>query len=911
MTDLEFDDACAIAEAVRTGKQSAETVTQAYLDRIRSQNPQLNAFTHVGETRALAQARAIDARRAKGETLGALAGVPFAVKNLFDIKGLTTLAGADHNRDHAPAERDAVLITRLEQEDAVLLGALNMGEYAYDFTGENCHFGNSLNPWDTTRMSGGSSGGCGSATGGRLAPLTLGSDTNGSIRVPSSFCGVWGLKPTYGRLPRTGSFPFCDSLDHLGPLACSVRDLALSFDVLQGHDHGDPACASRENIDCSSSLNDGVQDLRIARAAGYFDCDAFPDAARAVARVCKALGVTDTAELQGAAEGRAAAYLITNIEGAQLHLGRLRQAPERFDPDTRDRFLAGALLPASYYVRAQQVRHWYHEQALRTFREVDVLIAPCTPCVAPPSGTKTFTLRGETHLLRPNLGYFTQPISAIGLPSCVVPMLDDESGLPIGVQIIAAPWREDLCLRVARFSRRRGLHCSGITGMTLSLNKRLLGGIMLTIGLHAYDELVLLIALPSIADELALSAHYGATIAAYILAAVAGMSAAGRYIDALGPRRVLIAGLAALATGLLLAAFASSGALFVGARILQGLGGGIAVTCAFALLNLLSDANRKGQAVMAIDLAWVIPSLSAPAIGGVLIDFLHWRWIFLLQLPPLVLIAILLFPNLHKLDQHHAWPPLRVLTDALRIAVGCGAFLTIIGQPPGWAWALLPFTFWLTLPAFNRVMPEGWYKGATPLALPILISMLGFIAFYGMEAYQPLYLIDYAGLPSTLAGAILTTASLSWLTGSHLASRFHPSLSRVDSMLIGNLFLMCGVLCVGTVSLMAWSLWWMYPSWALAGLGMGFIFNASRAAAMENTPKKQEGFVATAITLAANMGIALSSGLGGATKNQIFASGGTLKEVLLAVVLLGIAVSLINVLLLQKRKRDFQHQPTH
>ncbi len=171
----------------------------------------LNAFTAVTAERARSRAAANPA--------GPLAGVPFAVKNLIDVAGLPTLAGSKINREHPPADADATLIARLEAAGAMLVGALNMGEYAYDFTGENSHDGPSRNPHDTTRMTGGSSGGSGGAVAGGLVPIALGSDTNGSIRVPSSFCGIFGLKPTYGRLSRAGSFPFVASLDHLGPFA--------------------------------------------------------------------------------------------------------------------------------------------------------------------------------------------------------------------------------------------------------------------------------------------------------------------------------------------------------------------------------------------------------------------------------------------------------------------------------------------------------------------------------------------------------------------------------------------------------------------------------------------------------------------------------------------------------------------
>lgn len=445
-----------ITTALGSGQLGCESLIQETLDDIHAQNGDLKAFTLICSERAIKTARRIDQKVARGETLGKLAGVPFAVKNLFDIKDEVTLAGSKINKGHAPATKDAVLIERLEAEDAVLVGALAMGEYAYDFTGENAHYGNCANPFDHTRMSGGSSSGSGSAVGAKLVPLSLGSDTNGSIRVPSSFCGIFGLKPTYGRLPRTHSFPFCDSLDHLGPLARTASDLATAFDLLQGFDEGDHACVNKDVLPTQSSLNQGIGGLKIMRLSGYFNCDEFTQARKAVDKICKALEVNEQTQLRGAKEGRSAAYLITNIESSRLHLQRLKTRAHDFDPDTRDRFLAGAMLPASWYIRALQVRQWYKEQALAQFKHCDLLVAPATPCVAPKIGQKILSIGGVDQPLRPNLGYFTQPISAIGLPSVVVPTIDDDTGLPIGVQLIAAPWREDLCLRAAKFLEDAG-----------------------------------------------------------------------------------------------------------------------------------------------------------------------------------------------------------------------------------------------------------------------------------------------------------------------------------------------------------------------------------------------------------------------------------------------------------------------
>ena len=449
-----WQSASQIARAFADGKVSALDVTEAALARIARHDLELNSFTDVMADRARLRARAIDAARASGKPVGPLAAVPFAVKNLFDIKDLATRAGSRINRDRVPSGRDASLIERLEAEGAVLVGALNMGEYAYDFTGENIHDGASRNPHDLTRMTGGSSGGSAAAVAGGLVPLALGSDTNGSIRVPSSFCGIFGLKPTYGRLSRARSFPFVASLDHLGPFARHVEDLALAYDAMQGPDHDDAACTERVPEFVRPSLASGVGGLRIAIADGYFAKNVFPEAREAVSRVARALSATQEVDIPEAARARAAAYVITTTEGASLHLDRLRQRPGDFDPAVRDRLLSGAMIPAALVDRAQKFRRWYRARVLELFRSVDVIIAPATPSVAPRLGQATIVLDGVELPLRPNIGIHTQPISFIGLPVVAVPVPLDP--MPIGVQIISAPWREDIALRVGYELERLG-----------------------------------------------------------------------------------------------------------------------------------------------------------------------------------------------------------------------------------------------------------------------------------------------------------------------------------------------------------------------------------------------------------------------------------------------------------------------
>jgi len=398
MTDFAWSSAGAIAAAVDRGAAGAGEVIDQTLQRIAHRNPLLNAFTAVTADRARA--------RAATKPRGPLAGVPFAVKNLIDIAGVPTLAGSKINRERPPANADATLIARLEAAGAILVGALNMGEFAYDFTGENSHDGPSRNPHDTTRMTGGSSGGSGSAVAGGLAPIALGSDTNRSIRVPASFCGIFGLKPTFGRLSRAGSFPFVASLDHLGTLARSTMDLAVAYDATTGPDPLDPACTDRLDPPTAPSVHRGSDGLRIARAGGYFRIGAGPEALTAVDNVARALGVSREVEIAEAARAREAAYVITTAEAGALHLHRLPRQARDFDPDVRDRLIAGAMVPAPWLVQAQKFRRWYRDRVLRLFDKVDAILASATPCIAPPIGQRTFVLEGQEMLLRPNIGIY-------------------------------------------------------------------------------------------------------------------------------------------------------------------------------------------------------------------------------------------------------------------------------------------------------------------------------------------------------------------------------------------------------------------------------------------------------------------------------------------------------------------------
>lgn len=399
----------------------------------------------------------MDARRARGETLPPLAGLPYAVKNLFDIESLTTLAGSRINQELPAAHEDAVLVQRLRAAGAVLVGALNMDEYAYGFTTENTHYGATRNPHDSARIAGGSSGGSGAAVAARQVPLTLGSDTNGSIRVPASLCGTWGLKPTFGRLSRRGTYPFVHSLDHLGPLADSVHSLALAYDALQGPDPLDPGCQALRVQAAAPALQQGIGGLRIGVLGGYFREHAGAPARAAVDLAARTLGARGEVLWPDAALARAAAFIVTASEGGSLHLQDLRQRPQDFEPLSVDRFIAGLLQPADWYLRAQRFRRVYRDRVNALFQDWDLLLAPATPVSAPEIGSEWIEINGSRHPCRPAMGLLTQPISFAGCPVVAAPLWPEGTGgMPIGVQLIAAPWNEALCLRAARMLEEAG-----------------------------------------------------------------------------------------------------------------------------------------------------------------------------------------------------------------------------------------------------------------------------------------------------------------------------------------------------------------------------------------------------------------------------------------------------------------------
>jgi AtzE family amidohydrolase len=448
------------------GEVSALEIADAHLSAIDKKNPTLNAFTEVTNARMRTEAKHLDSLGEEKAAERPFCAVPYAVKNLFDVEGVTTLAGSKVYANAPAATHDSYLVERMRNTGGMLAGCLNMDEFAYGFTTENTHYGPSRNAWDITRIGGGSSGGSAVAVASGMVPISLGSDTNGSIRVPASLNGIYGLKPTFGRLSRRGTFPFVASLDHLGPFARNIHDLALAYNMLQGNDKLDPGYCAPSIAPINDAILDGTfpvidvhansHPIRVARLCGYFDENAGAYATATSKLAASLLGATDEVELPNTALGRAAAFLITNAEGGALHTPWLRTHQAELEPLSVDRFIAGALSPTQWYLKAQRYRRHFRDEALKLFEKHDILIAPATPMSAPTIGTEWIELNGQKMPCRSAMGILTQPISFIGLPVLVAPHKSSTEPMPIGVQIIAPPWREDLAFAAAAVLEAKG-----------------------------------------------------------------------------------------------------------------------------------------------------------------------------------------------------------------------------------------------------------------------------------------------------------------------------------------------------------------------------------------------------------------------------------------------------------------------
>jgi len=443
-----------ILEAVRllrTKKVSSVELTQLSLHRIARLNPRLNAFITVTEERALSRARQADEELARGIDRGLLHGLPVAVKDVFSTKGVRTTCGSKIFAGFVP-ERDAAVVERLEAGGAVIVGKTNMHELAFGVTSNNPHFGPVRNPWNLDRVAGGSSGGSGAAVAAGMVFMAMGSDTGGSIRIPASFCGVTGLKPTFGRVSRFGVMPLDFSLDHMGPLTRSVRDAAVALSVIAGYDARDET-SSRDPVgNYLAEDNTSMRSVRVGVPTNYYFEKLDPAAERSVRQAAKVAGELGAEIVEVTVPDIAAINVIGRVilhaEAAALMEPYLRRR-EDFGPDVLALLDQGRLLAATDYVNAQRLRRLKLQEFIRLFADVDCLFTPTTPTAAPRLGQAWFEFEGEKEDVRLSSTRFVRAVNVIGFPAISVPCGLDADGMPLGLQIIGGPFQEALILRVA------------------------------------------------------------------------------------------------------------------------------------------------------------------------------------------------------------------------------------------------------------------------------------------------------------------------------------------------------------------------------------------------------------------------------------------------------------------------------
>jgi aspartyl-tRNA(Asn)/glutamyl-tRNA(Gln) amidotransferase subunit A len=452
VTDLHWLGARAQARLIAAKELSPVEIVRAHLERIARLDGRLHSFLAIFADQALSAAQAAEQSAQSGHPLGPLHGVPVAVKDLYDVAGTPTTAGARIPIE--PAVRDCTAVARLRSAGAILLGKLNLHEFAYGPTGINPHHGTPWNPWDATtqRIPGGSSSGSGVAVAAGLVPIGLGSDTGGSIRIPAACCGTVGLKPTYGRISKAGVFPLSWSLDHAGPLTRTVEDAALALAVLAGHDAADPTSSRQPVADYLAALATPVRGLRLG-LLGEFMEQVEPEVQAAVvaaAAVFRSLGCTvEEMTLPLARYAPSVSFAIQSAEAWAHHEALLRRHAADYGVDVRRRLIVGAFISAGDYVKAQKARRLIRDEVAVALRRVDALLLPALPVAAPAITETEARLPGGAEPLRRALTRCTRLANVTGHPAICLPCGFTRTGLPLSLQIVGRVFDEATILRLA------------------------------------------------------------------------------------------------------------------------------------------------------------------------------------------------------------------------------------------------------------------------------------------------------------------------------------------------------------------------------------------------------------------------------------------------------------------------------
>jgi aspartyl-tRNA(Asn)/glutamyl-tRNA(Gln) amidotransferase subunit A len=438
------------AAALRSGAVSSVELTTAALERIQRLDPRLNSFLAVTAGPALAQARQADEDLAAGRDRGPLHGIPIALKDLFLTKGIPTTAGSKIYQHFVPGY-DSAVGEKLAAAGAVMMGKLNMHELAYGITSTNPHFGPVRNPWNTDHIPGGSSGGSGAAVAAGFVFAAMGSDTGGSIRIPASYCGTAGIKPTYGRVSRYGALPLGYSLDHMGPLTRTVRDSAIVLNAIAGHDRRDPASSRRAVPDFVPADGCSIRGLRIGVPENFYFDRIDPEvetAVRAALRLAESLGAIVKPVTVPDMAGLNAIARVTLLAEASAVLEPHLKDRSKFGADVLALLDQGRLVPATDYVNAQRLRRRFRRQFDGLWAEVDCLVTPATPAPAPRIGQTTVQLGGIEEDTRLAATRLARAINPLGLPSLSLPCGVSSSGLPLGLQVVGRAFDEATLFRI-------------------------------------------------------------------------------------------------------------------------------------------------------------------------------------------------------------------------------------------------------------------------------------------------------------------------------------------------------------------------------------------------------------------------------------------------------------------------------
>lgn len=433
------------AARLRARELTSVELTQACISRIEALEPALNAFITVTRERALADAARADRERAAGADRGPLHGIPLSLKDLFDVRGVPTTAGGSFPA--APAAADGAVTQRLTQAGAVLLGKTGLHEHAFGVTSANPHFGHVRNPWSADRIPGGSSGGSAAAVATGGGPGSIGSDTGGSIRIPAALCGVVGLKPTRGRVSLRGAVPLSWTLDHAGPLARTVRDAALLYAAVAGHDPLDPGSRDAPARDVMARIEDGVRGMRLAVWRWALD-EAEPEVRATVTRAIDLLRAAGAAveeiTLPRVADLKETQRIVLGTDAYAFHAQRVERDPGAYGGDVLERLLRGKANTSAEHAAARRARSEIRVAFDAAVAPYDALLLPTTPVTAPPR-------EGESAVaLAARLTALTSPFNLTGLPAVSVPCGIASDGLPVGLQLVGRRWDEDTLLRAAR-----------------------------------------------------------------------------------------------------------------------------------------------------------------------------------------------------------------------------------------------------------------------------------------------------------------------------------------------------------------------------------------------------------------------------------------------------------------------------